>query len=234
MDTLKAWARRSGYRTVLLGTTDRMRAAHRFYDKHGFVPIEPDRLPSEFPRMAVDTLFFRAEVPGAVRLHEYDPTWPAVFARLRDELATALEPLDVRIEHTGSTAVPGLAAKPIIDITLTVPDSTNEDAYFPRLERAGYTFHLREPDWFEHRLFTRDWPRVNLHVFSHGATEVERMVRFRDHLRESAADRALYEQVKRRLAERDWEVVQDYADAKSDVVAEIMARAAGSPADPAA
>jgi GrpB-like predicted nucleotidyltransferase (UPF0157 family) len=130
--------------------------------------------------------------------------------------------LALAIEHTGSTSVPGLAAKPILDIALVVPDSSDEDSYVPDLGAAGYIFHLREPDWYEHRLLKRTGPAVNLHVFSVGSIEVERMVRFRDLLRSNHALRVRYESVKRSLAERSWTSVQDYANAKSEVIAEIL------------
>ena len=129
------------------------------------------------------------------------------------------------VEHTGSTSVPGLAAKPIIDITLAVPDSGDEKSYVPALEAAGYVLRIREPDWFEHRVFKGPDTNVNLHVFSDGCAEIDRMVRFRDWLRTDQADRELYERTKRELAAREWTYVQDYADAKTLVVEEIVARA---------
>ncbi|MBI5087610.1 MAG: GNAT family N-acetyltransferase [Actinobacteria bacterium] len=224
METIVEWARRAGYRTILLGTTSRMHAAHRFYAKHGFDPIDVAELPSEFPRMPVDDRFYRRDLPGVVSIREYDPRWPQRFAVERDRIAAGFGDVPVTIEHAGSTSVPGLPAKPIIDIVLLVPDSADEAAYFPVLVDLGYRFTLREPEWFEHRLFNRDWPRVNLHVFSTGCAEAERMLRFRDHLRRDAADRGEYERAKRELATREWAIVQDYADAKTDVVADIMSR----------
>jgi GrpB-like predicted nucleotidyltransferase (UPF0157 family) len=161
----------------------------------------------------------------AISLHPYSPEWPAVFAREAERIQDALSPLAIEVHHTGSTSVPGLRAKPIIDITMGVPDSTDENAYLPALEDAGYQFVLREPDWFEHRLFKRHDPNVNLHVFTIDSPEIERMLAFRDHLRVDAADRELYEATKTKLADRDWETVQDYADSKSEIVAAILARA---------
>lgn len=225
MDTLVDWTRRSGYRTMLLGTTDRMSAAHRFYDKHQFVRVPAESLPIEFPRMAVDSMFYRRDLLGVVSIREYDPRWPQLFERERQRIQAALPGPAIVVHHSGSTSVPGLPAKPIIDITMTVPDSTDEDAYVPQLTAAGYTFMLREPEWFEHRLMTHDWPRVNLHIFTAGCDEVDRMLQFRDHLRRDATDRQLYADVKRDLAARRWDIVQDYADAKTDVVADIMSRA---------
>jgi GrpB-like predicted nucleotidyltransferase (UPF0157 family) len=126
----------------------------------------------------------------------------------------------------GSTSVPGLAAKPIIDMVLEVADSSEEAAYVPDLEAVGYALRIREPSWFEHRMLRDPDESVHLHVFSAGCPETRRMIRFRDHLCASAADRDLYAATKRELAAREWKYMQQYADAKTDVVAEIMARAA--------
>ncbi|MFL6006884.1 MAG: GrpB family protein [Gaiellaceae bacterium] len=160
-----------------------------------------------------------------VVLVEYDPAWPRLYAREEARIRDALGDTALQIEHIGSTSIPGLAAKPIVDIVLVVPDSADEPAYVPALEAAGYVHRIREPDWFEHRLLKGTDPKVHLHVFSPGCAEVERMIRFRDHLRRDARDRDLYERTKRELAQRDWKYVQHYADAKSDVVEEILARA---------
>jgi GrpB-like predicted nucleotidyltransferase (UPF0157 family) len=160
-----------------------------------------------------------------VEIHPYDPSWPARFETERACIVAALGATAVGVEHTGSTSVPGLGAKPTIDITLTVPDSTDETAYVPALEEVGFIFLMREPEWFEHRLFRRDPRLVNLHVFSVGCSEVEQMVGFRDWLRTHPVDRELYERTKRELASRPWAVVQDYADAKTDIVTEIKRRA---------
>lgn len=156
---------------------------------------------------------------------EYDDAWPARFAREEQAIRRALGEAALEVHHAGSTSVPGLAAKPVIDIVLVVADPEDEDAYVPALTRQGLALALREPEWFGHRLLRRDDPRVNLHVFGPGCSEVARMLAFRDRLRADAADRAAYERTKRELAARSWERVQDYADAKSAVVAEIMGRA---------
>lgn len=131
----------------------------------------------------------------------------------------------LQLEHVGSTSIPGLCAKPIIDILLVVIDSADETTYVPDLEKAGYTLRIREPEWFEHRLFKGPDTDINLHVFSEGASEVTRMLRFRDWLRSNNADRDKYASVKRHLAQRQWRHVQHYADAKSGIVQEIMERA---------
>lgn len=162
---------------------------------------------------------------GPVLLAEYDPVWPALFEREAARIRDTLGPAALRVEHVGSTSVPGLAAKPIIDIVLVVPDSSDEPSYVPPMEAAGYLLRIREPGWFEHRLFKGPETDVNVHVFSEGCGEVDRMLAFRDRLRADEADRRLYERAKRDLAAREWRYVQHYADAKSDVVREIMTRA---------
>ena len=164
-------------------------------------------------------------VAGQIELVDYDPAWPDLFAREAERIRAALGERVVLLEHTGSTSVPGLAAKPIIDMTLAVPDSSDEESYAPALEAAGYVLRIREPDWHEHRVFKGPDTNVNLHVFSDGCPEIDRMLRFRDWLRTDQADRELYEQTKRKLAAREWTYVQDYADAKTLVVEEIIARA---------
>lgn len=129
------------------------------------------------------------------------------------------------MEHVGSTSVPGLCAKPIIDMLLVVADSADEQSYVPALEAAGYRLRIREPEWFEHRLLKGPDVDINLHVFSAGAPEVGRMLRFRDWLRSNEADRERYARAKRSLAQRVWRHVQHYADAKTSVIQEIMDRA---------
>ena len=162
---------------------------------------------------------------GPIELHDYDPHWPDRYLEHAARLRAALGERAVRVEHVGSTSVPGLAAKPIVDIVLEVPDSADEPAYVGDLEAVGYVLRTREPDWFEHRFFYSPAGDVQLHVFSIGCSETDRMVRFRDWLRADAADRDLYLHAKRELAARDWKYVQQYADAKTDVVADIMTRA---------
>ncbi|MET9225973.1 GrpB family protein [Lentzea sp. NPDC003310] len=160
-------------------------------------------------------------------LEDYNPAWPAWFAVEEARIRAALGPVAVRVEHCGSTSVPGLAAKPLIDVVLVVPDSGDEDAYVPALVEAGYYLRLREPDWYGHRLVKGTVPNVNMHVFSPGCVEVDRMLAFRDRLRAHEEDRREYERVKRELAVRTWERVQDYANAKTQVVRRITLRALG-------
>ena len=165
---------------------------------------------------------------GPIRIVDYDPAWPQMFEREAQRISNALAGRALQIEHVGSTSVPELPAKPIIDIALVVADSSNEPLYVPDLETAGYRLHLREPGWFEHRLFKGpdgSDGSANLHVFSSRCPEIERMVKFRNWLRVNKGDRDLYGRTKRALAEREWKYTQNYADAKSEVIEEIMSRA---------
>ena len=158
-------------------------------------------------------------------LAPYDPRWPVLFERESGRIRAVLGSRVLRIEHAGSTSVPGLAAKPVIDIVLVIADSADEAAYAPSLEAAGYVLRTREPDWHEHRLFKGPDTNINLHVFSKGCPEVDRILAFRDWLRSNVADRELYVRTKLALAEGEWPTVQSYADAKTGVVDEILARA---------
>lgn len=148
-----------------------------------------------------------------------------MFARDAERIRAVLGDIAVRIEHVGSTSVPGLAAKPIIDVLLVVADSAEEKAYAPALESAGYVLRIREPDWYEHRLFKGPDTDINLHIFSFGCPEIDRMLMFRDWLRKSASERDVYARTKLALAQKEWASVQDYADAKTAIVDEIIARA---------
>jgi GrpB-like predicted nucleotidyltransferase (UPF0157 family) len=162
---------------------------------------------------------------STVYLAPYDPAWPSLFTRLENQIREALGDGVLLLEHVGSTSVPGLSAKPIIDLVLAVADSSDEASYVNALEEKGFTLRIREPDWHEHRLLKAPGIQGNLHVFSEGCEEIERMLIFRDWLRNHPGDRALYEETKRQLAARTWKYRQNYADAKSQVVEEILARA---------
>ena len=162
---------------------------------------------------------------ASITLVEYDPRWFELFERVANRVRSALGSKALLVEHVGSTSVPGLCAKPIIDMLLVVADSAVESSYAPALEAAGFTLRIREPEWFEHRLFKGPDININLHVFSVGASEVERMLRFRDWLRVCDTDRDNYARVKRSLAQRVWRHVQNYADAKTSLIHEIMDRA---------
>ena len=159
---------------------------------------------------------------NTIQLCEYDPSWAKTYLKLAKEIKEVLKDEIILLEHVGSTSVPGLCAKPIIDILLEVLDSSKEERYIQKLESIGYVLRIREPDWYQHRCLKRFAPDVNLHVFSKGCIESMRMIQFRDRLCSNVEDRELYAKTKRKLAHREWEYVQDYANEKSQVVKEIM------------
>ena len=164
-----------------------------------------------------------------IKIVEYDPDWPKRFEAHAKVIADALGGSALLIEHIGSTSVPGLAAKPIIDILVVVADSADESAYLPQLEAAGYVLRVREPDWNEHRMFRTPEHDVHVHVYSAGCPEIERNLTFRDRLRRNTDDRDRYERTKRELAAKEWPDMNAYADAKTEVIESILAasKAAG-------
>jgi GrpB-like predicted nucleotidyltransferase (UPF0157 family) len=182
--------------------------------------------------MATEEEMRAAHVGGVMRVHnapieliEYSAQWPLLFTREAERVRSILGDRVLQLEHVGSTSVPGLAAKPIIDMILAVADSSDESAYVPAMESAGYVLHIREPDWHQHRLFKGPDTNINLHTYSLGCPEIDKMLMFRDWLRSNNADRELYQRAKRDLAKQTWKYVQNYADAKTDVVEQIVARA---------
>ena len=167
----------------------------------------------------------RHPLNSTIYLAPYDPAWTSLFTQLKKHIHEALGDDLLLLEHVGSTSVPGLSAKPIIDMVLAVADSSDELSYVKPLEEKGYTLRGREPDWYEHRLLKAPDVQGNPHVFSDGCEEIEQMLLFRDWLRNNADDRLLYENTKRELAARTWKYTQNYADAKTEVVQQILARA---------
>jgi GrpB-like predicted nucleotidyltransferase (UPF0157 family) len=157
-----------------------------------------------------------------IQIVDYDTEWPKKFETHARVIADALGRAALRIEHIGSTSVPGLAAKPIIDILVVVQNSADESAYMSRLESAGYILRVREPDWNEHRMFRTHEKDVHVHVYSVDCAEIQRVLTFRDRLRINMDDRRRYEQTKRELAAREWSDIDAYAKAKTEVIESII------------
>jgi GrpB-like predicted nucleotidyltransferase (UPF0157 family) len=160
-----------------------------------------------------------------VGIHDYNPSWLAVFAEHRDRIRLALAGQPVEIAHIGSTSVPGLAAKPIIDILVTVDDITAEEDYLDALLTVGYALRVREPG---HRLVRTRERDVHVHVYQHDTRAVDEYLLLRDRLRSDAGDRAHYERTKRELMRREWDDMNAYADAKTAVIEAIKERARAS------
>ncbi len=164
------------------------------------------------------------KLDGPVRLESYDAEWPRLYEREAARIRSVLGDQVLLLEHVGSTSVPGLAAKPVIDILLVVADPAGEAAYIPNLELTGYRLVARHPGWYQHRMLAGPDTDINLHVLPPGSAETERTLRFRDRLRASEADRELYERTKRQLAARQWTHLRQYTDAKAEVIETILAR----------
>ncbi|OIH95015.1 MULTISPECIES: GrpB family protein [unclassified Curtobacterium] len=174
--------------------------------------------------------------PTAIEVVEYDASWPDLAERIADRIRAALGTRAVRIEHVGSTAVPGLPAKPVIDLDLTVADPAAEDGWLPRLQDAGFVLTVREPWWHEHRLVRGVHPvggdasagrgvATNVHVFGPDSPELVKHVVFRDWLRTDAADRERYAAAKRAAAHGTAQRVTDYNARKEAVVLDVYDRA---------
>jgi GrpB-like predicted nucleotidyltransferase (UPF0157 family) len=170
----------------------------------------------------LDAVLIGGREQRPVVICEYDPAWPRRFEQERARVRSALGGVALRVEHIGSTAVPGLAAKPIVDVLATVPDPDDEAAFGPALQSCGYQLRVREPG---HRMFRTPERDVHIHVWADSDPAVERYLRFRDRLRVSKDDRVAYEELKRELATREWSDMNDYADAKGPLISEILDRA---------
>jgi GrpB-like predicted nucleotidyltransferase (UPF0157 family) len=153
----------------------------------------------------------------------YDPAWPAAYDRWRDTLAAALGPLAVRIEHIGSTAVPGLPAKPVVDVQVSVRD-VDDDAVTAAVESTGLSLGVAEPGhrFFRHRTEAGETRVVHVHVFAAESDDERRHLLFRDYLRAHAEHRDAYASLKDDLARTHRDDRAAYTSAKAGFVAGTM------------
>lgn len=158
----------------------------------------------------------------AIEIVAYSSEWPLLFEASKELIAQTLSGVALKIEHVGSTSVPNLAAKPIIDIDLIVDDPTREEIYVPALAHLGYVLTIRERTWYEHRMLRHHRPRINLHVFGRNCAEHARHILFRDWLRDHPEDCARYAHVKyeARIGATN---VLDYNRNKEAVIRQIYA-----------
>lgn len=176
-------------------------------------------------------------VKAVIEVVEYDPRWPSQAQAISERLGAALRQRALRVEHVGSTSVPGLAAKPVIDLDLTVADPADERGWLPQLQAAGFVLTIREPWWHEHRMLrcgqrlddglarADTGPVANVHVFAPDSPELVKHIVFRNWLRTDAADRELYARAKRSAAGGGSQRVMDYNARKQAVIREIYQRA---------
>jgi GrpB-like predicted nucleotidyltransferase (UPF0157 family) len=167
----------------------------------------------------------------SVVIEDYDPAWADRFAAVSAALHDVLGDKIIGLEHVGSTSVPGLAAKPIVDVDLLVADTADESHYLPALEGLGYCLVLREPWWYGHRMLVDAAEDIHLHIWPQDAPEPVRHRLFRDWLRTHPEDRELYASTKRRLARETADGSADYTFAKSDVIDDIYTRIFAVPGD---
>lgn len=178
--------------------------------------------PDELDRL-LDEVLVGGRRPVLVELAEADPAWPQRFSGHRTRIVSALGATATDVQHVGSTAVPGLAAKPVVDVQLAVDDL---EAAVMALEAAGYVLRVREPG---HRMLKAPPPdEANVHLHERGDPALEERVRLRDRLRADPAARRRYEDVKRSLAGRQWPDVNHYAEAKGPVIRAILAEPGGA------
>lgn len=165
------------------------------------------------------------KINSKIKLEEHREEWEEIYKLEGERIKKALGPRDIEIHHVGSTSIKDLMSKDLVDILLLVKDSSREEDYLEALLGLGYSLKIREEDWFQHRMFKYPSPEINLHVFSKGCKEAKRMLIFRDWLRENKEDRKAYENLKKELASKEWDYMQDYADQKTSLVEEILKRA---------
>lgn len=187
------------------------------------LPVEQ---PEPLTERGLATILLRTLEPTWVTLLDHSPAWADYYAVRAAEVRAALGERARLIEHIGSTSVPGLAAKPIVDIVVGIDEPENEKSYLPDLTALGYEPRVREPGHRCLRIGDEvSENRVNLHCYPPGSAEVRKYLLFRDRLRSDKADRELYERTKRELATRQWPDINFYADAKGPVIREILTQA---------
>ena len=164
-------------------------------------------------------------LPDPVQIVPYSAEWPETFRVLGSSLRGALGDVAMRIDHIGSTAVPGLAAKPIIDVQISVAAFEPLAAYRDPLEQLGFVFRSDNPErtkrYFRERPGAR---RAHIHVRRSGSWAEQFALLFRDYLRAHASDAERYESLKRELAGR-YRERRAYTDAKASFIWEVMRRA---------
>jgi GrpB-like predicted nucleotidyltransferase (UPF0157 family) len=170
----------------------------------------------------LDRVLIGGREPAEISVVDYDERWSMRFREIAERVRQALGEDALGVEHIGSTSVPGLAAKPIVDVLLTVSDINNEAAYVPALESAGFLLRVREP---AHRMMRTPARDVHVHVYEPGRPEARDYIDLRDWLRVDAEDREVYAATKRMLARQQWNDMNDYADAKTEVIYDLLARA---------
>ena len=188
----------------------------------------PEHTGANVPISGELQILSKRTVPLPLEVVQPDPSWPAQFNVIKAKIEAALGSSLLAVSHVGSTSVPDLPAKPIIDMDVTVANIQDESTYAPALEAAGFQFLHREPSWNKHRLFYNYDPPANLHVFGSDSKELIRHAAMRDWLLTHPEDRKRYAEVKveaSKAAIANGEDVNQYNDRKSPVLQDILVRA---------
>lgn len=185
------------------------------------MPGKPEGTPRARPDVTEPEIIGGIE-KRTIRLAEYDASWPDRYVTERGRITEALGAKVLLVEHIGSTSVPGLSAKAIIDILVTVPDITDEGAYVQPLLDAGYELRVREP---RHRMVRTPERDVHVHILEPEDPAAADYLLLRDQLRRDTKDRDRYALAKHELARQDWSDMNAYAEAKTEIIEEIKARA---------
>lgn len=166
-----------------------------------------------------------------VSVVEYRPHWRQMFEDEKRRILTALGEAEALVEHIGSTAIEGLAAKPVIDIMIGLPDFSLADRLVTGIEALGYEYFKKYEDEMPfRRYFARDSNGKRshqIHMVEIGGEFWKRHLFFRDYLRRNPEAAKEYAALKKRLAEREWENVNEYADAKTEFIKSIERKAGG-------
>jgi len=170
----------------------------------------------------LDSVLIGGREPFTAVVSDYDPAWPSRFAELQGRIGSALGDTAIAVEHIGSTSVPGLAAKPIVDVLAVVADVDDESSYVTAMQDAGFVLRVREAG---HRMFRTPDRDAHVHVYAAGDPAIRDYLDLRDWLRVDESDRTLYAHVKRHLARKPWSDMNHYAEAKSDVIQQVLGRA---------
>lgn len=171
-----------------------------------------------------------ASRPARRGLHivDYNPSWVKDFSDLQFRIREALGPVALDVHHVGSTSVPGLSARSVIDVDLVVADPADEASYVPALEAAGFTLYFRQPAYYGHRFLGCQTPDTNIHVYGPNCPDTARHLIFREWLNEHPEDRDKYAAVKREVAavaEEKSETGNQYGKRKEWVIREILDKA---------
>jgi len=165
-------------------------------------------------------------MPDPVVIAAYDPGWPELFSALAASLRQSLGQTALRIDHIGSTSVPGLDAKPVVDVQISVVSFEPLDAFRIPIEGVGFVFRARNPDltkrYFRERPGER---RTHIHVRRAGSWSEQSNLLFRDYMRDHKEDAIRYADLKRRLAQQYGDDRYGYTDAKAPFIWEILAKA---------